>query len=166
METDLQELMDVLKAQTGLMADMTRCLAAEREALIGGERDMLERQVARKTDLVEQIQDAEIRRRRQVEAVCQKLDIREPSVTLEQLAALAPPAWSRRLRTCRDELRRLLGRVQQANHANQLLVAQSLRLVQGALHMLGETSPDKGTYGSGGKVAHPTQAGRLLKGAV
>ena len=54
METDLQELMDVLKAQTGLMADMTRCLAAEREALIGGERDMLERQVARKTDLVEQ----------------------------------------------------------------------------------------------------------------
>ncbi|MGB5984290.1 MAG: flagellar protein FlgN [Desulfobacterales bacterium] len=166
METDLQHLMDVLSLQMGLMADMAGCLAAEREAVIGGEREQLERQVARKERLVQQIQEAETRRRRQVEAVCASLDISDSTLTLEQLADLAPPAWSQRLRTCRDELQRQLGRVRQANEANQVLVAQSLSLVQGSLQMLGEISPNKGTYGAGGKVTHPSQAGRLLKGAV
>lgn len=166
MGTNLQHLIDVLKEQTRLMADMTHCLAAEREAVIAGDREALDREVAQKELLVQRIQDAESRRQRQVDAVSASLDITDSGVTLETLAAATPPPWSQRLTVCRDELRREIEQVQMSNQSNQALVNQSLAMVQGSLEMLGNISPGKGTYGMGGKVAEPPRAGRLLKGSV
>jgi len=166
MDTKLQHLIDVLEEQMALMVSMARCLAAERDAVIQGDRKALDREVARKEQLVQQIKDTETRRQRRVDEVSASFKIADQVVTLDVLAAAAPAAWSRRLATCRDDLRRTIGQVREANQANQTLVAQSLSLVQGSLKMLGEIPTDKGTYGERGQVSNPAQAGRLLKGSV
>ena len=164
METSLQHLIDVLSEQLRLMEDMSRCLAAEREAVISGDRQTLDREVAQKEKLIQRIKAAEERRQRQVETVSAGLGITDGKVTLEKLAEVASPAWQDRLRDCRDELRGVIGRVQAANQSNHTLVSQSLALVQGSLVMLGNISPDRGTYGAEGKLDEPSRPGRLLKG--
>jgi flagellar biosynthesis/type III secretory pathway chaperone len=166
MAANLQELIDVLKVQIRLTGEMTRCLAAEREAVIAGDTESLNREVAEKERLVKKIQEAEARRQRNVDAVSEILNITDSALTLETLAAASEPPWSERLAACRNELRSEIKQAQAANQSNQELITQSLALVQGSLDMLGNTSAGKGTYGMGGEVVAPPKPGRLLKGSV
>ena len=88
MGANLQELIDVLKSQCRLMTAMSSCLAAEREAVISGDREALNRQVALKESLVQQLKDAEVQRQLQVDALCPSLDPMDAMVTLKTLTAV------------------------------------------------------------------------------
>jgi hypothetical protein len=146
MDSDLDQLAEILEAESAVGEELCRNLAAQKNALVAWNiSDLLERIEARKPWL-DQLGALEARRRR----ILGQSDGSDETATLRQVIALLPhsSALKTRLAVLRERNQNIFTRLQTGERDIQILMAKLSGYLQEALRPLLVTTPT--TYGESG----------------
>lgn len=177
---------DIISAEKAIFHQLLGLATRKQEAIINDEPASLEEICVREGQLLQQVSDLEQQR---VQAIADLLrfafrpapvpttfegfdsvskDRGKPqgmvalsSLTVEQVAQLAPPSSRKDLLQCAGELREVVERVNEVNRLNAQLLTHSLALLNYSLDILSGDA-GKTTYGQAGERGHESYRSGVL----
>lgn len=159
----LKPLFSVVEA---LVREHQRLLALaehKKQVLIENEMDTLSQIVQEEAELIHRIERLETERQGAGRLLAVRAGVRAEQLTAERVAQMAETSGEReRMTTLTEELRDVILKLKDFNDLNQMLIQQSLDLIQATVESLTE-SPSVPQYGDGGQTLanNPYQQTRI-----
>ena len=144
---ELIAILDRFQDLYGLLLDHA---AAERDAVIRADIEVLQRLNTEKVALLARAERLESARRKAMVTLAAQLP--DYPATVSALAAAADGPLAEQLRRKSARLKETIGRLRTVNHASMDLITHSLRVVCGSLQLLGITTR-QGVYARSGRSA-------------
>ena len=166
MDLMLDNLLELLEAQTGLYRQLLRAIETETDAAVASDLESLSEASKIKENLLLKIRILEEQRIRVTGDIAAALACPLQGLTLTRIARMIPDPLSGRLSDCRRTLSEVIGCIQTANRHNKALMLHSLEFVRGTLHLLGDLMTPSPVYYSSGRIENSESTGRLISGAV
>jgi len=139
MTKHLDRLKDLLVAETELARALLVVVENKQEALLHTDGERLNAAVERERTLLKATNDLERERATALTTVAAGLGGEQKNVgtvTLAELAARLDPNEAARIRELGQSLKAVIGRIQERNHQNRILLESSSRFVRNTLRIL------------------------------
>lgn len=162
MNDALDSLCSLLDEEIERQENVLAVVRGQGDAARGGDIETLEARTEALTLLIAEGIDAEGRRVAVLREIVAGYALPVDEQTLSHLIARTPDPWKRRLTGFQSRLRALVAETQEALRANERMVRRGLRIVNGAIEVLGEQlgsgRPAYGAQGTGQAPGAPRPA--------
>ncbi|GEM_PF-2140991 len=170
MQPMILKLLTTLDEEATGYQDMEKVLTEEEASISFSRRERFDQVQLEKEALVIKLQQFEGKRKPLVDQLSDAYAKGGKPLTVSQLAQFAKPPNDDKLMACADLLRSTIGRVQEKNRRNQLLINQYLDLIKGSLRLLTNLMDDNPVYQKTGTtrpaVGYHSGGGRFICGNV
>ena len=157
-EEALEQLITILCKEVALLNGLRTLLAAQQDALVGGNVEGIKQSVESQIAVLSEISELESERTSLLTVAQLGADQDGEDVTLSCLIEIAPQ-HGQRLREVRDAFKDVLEAIGMLNKHNGMLINQSLSYIGKTLRMIAGEDTSSTVYTSEGDVTCPT--GRL-----
>ena len=166
----LEKLLSTIKAETACYGELYDLLADEKKAISHSSKGRLNEINNLKESMIVKLQQYEKTRTALVDQLAGAHGQKDMQISVRQLAFLIGSPSGDILLKRADHLRSIIIVVQQKNRQNQLLIRQSLDLVNSALNLLAQHIVSNSTYQKAGKFdsfpGYRSGCGRIIQGTV
>ena len=170
MNAGIDELILILNEQIACYQEMKTVLQDEARAIPVSNRQGLDRTRSRKEGLVTRIKRLERKREESVRQLASAYGIDASMVKVSDLAAVFPPPYDRKLRSCADRLRALIEEVRLKNGTNRKMLQYYMKWVNSAMNLLTDLFDEHPVYQKPGirleNSGYRSKSGRIIRGSV
>lgn len=152
--TELEDFIDVLSKELGLLTRLHSTLIDQQRSLVSGDVKQVSRQVEQQIAIAGEIGTLEERRKSilsEIPPVC------EDGTDLEAILGIASEEQAERINGIVDCLRDALGALGEVNKRNGTLIRQSMSYINKTLRMIAGAGAPTETYTSEGSIECPTR---------
>ncbi|MBI2875570.1 MAG: flagellar protein FlgN [Candidatus Tectomicrobia bacterium] len=160
------ELIDLLRENLGLYADLRAELEADRQRVIDLDVEGILVSNRRKEAITLKLKALEEKRGALVGAYAQEMGLSARGLTLSRLGSAAPEPLRAELRELSSRLRAQLREVRHVGQDNLQLIQRSQGFLQRWLALLGHGRDQQKVYRPNGRLQEGQRAGQLLSGQV
>lgn len=165
-DSTLEDLIGLLKQETGLYRSMRGVIDQEREAAVRSDLDVLHDTGIEKERILAEIHKMEAKRRQLVAALAEQLGCNSQDLTLTKIAQLVGEPRGASLRLVSKEFSAVLSRLQVANQRNQLIFKHSLALIGSSFNMLNELLTPNTVYYRTGNIKSSKSTGKCISSEI
>jgi len=162
METMLEQLLDLLRQETGLYGSLLPVFDMEKEAALRSELEALNAARLEKEKILDELNTSGRRRQRLVADLAEKLGYAEQGPTLKTIANRVHEPFAGRLRQAGRDFLAVLSQVQAANQRNRHLIDHSLSLLRGSVNLLCELTTSDPLYHRTGSMHGANATGKCV----
>jgi len=162
MNSELEQLIGLLKQETGLYRSLLSVIDQEKEAVGRSDLMALNETGADKDKILFEIQKEEDKRRQVVADLAEKLGYAAPKVTLNGISQLIAEPHAGNLRRVSQEILAVLSQVQAANLRNKQIFEHSLELLRGFFNRLNELVTPNAVYYRTGNIQTRKSTGKCV----
>jgi flagellar biosynthesis/type III secretory pathway chaperone len=166
MARSIDELVGLLRDEASRCAELLQAAEREHLALLSGRLEQMQSAAAEKEAILQGLYGQEQRRAALLGRLAVELQVPEGALTLELLAERLPRAQGLRLKRCREELRRRVGRLAEVHRRSEALCRGAIDMLHGAHQMLKCFWVGAPVYRGDGGYPAARVSGRLLRGEV
>ena len=166
MESLLNQLKHCIRQQQQLYQMLLDLFTAERSAILVSDVKRLNRIVADKERVLQDIGTVEVQRRYATEEIALRLNEDAGTMDISRLCALIEEPWATELEIAGRDLKALVEAIQTASERNRSLCLHALQFVNGSIRMITNLIDPERVYHPTGRMAHDRPVGRILSGAV
>jgi flagellar biosynthesis/type III secretory pathway chaperone len=162
----LNELLGILRVETGLYRQMLEAMGRERTALLRSRRTEIDALTVEKRDLIERLQAVERRRVDVLHHLSRHWDRPFSEVTLRRITRSSPEPIAMEFRRIRDELMGLMTRVKQENQRSEALCRHVGELLKTAYGVLKDWTASGFVYHRGGCLERARLNGKWVSDEI
>lgn len=166
MESLLDYLKQCIQRQQQLYQTLLDLFTAERSAILVSDVERLNRIVADKERVLQDVGAVEIQRRHTTKQLADRLHEDSGAMTLSRLCALIEDPMATRLEQAGRELQILVEAIQTESERNRSLCLHALQFVNGSIRMITNLIDPELVYRPTGRMGNDRPIGRMLSGAV
>ncbi|MBL0714174.1 MAG: flagellar protein FlgN [Desulfosarcina sp.] len=166
MELLLKQLDQCIQRQQHLYQILLDLFSAERSAILVSDVERLNRIVADKERVLQDIRSAEVQRRKATEQLAAGFNQDPDTMTISHLCALIEEPGATTLKRAARHLQALVEAIQMASERNRSLCLHALQFVNGSIRMISNLINPELVYHQTGKMGNDRPVGRMLSGAV
>jgi len=162
MEPMLEQLLELLKQESGLYRSLLPVIDAEKEAAIRSELNALNAVRFEKEKILAELYKTGERRQWLVADLAEKLGYAEQNPTLKEIADRVGEPFAGRLRLASSDFLSVLTQLQAANQRNRQLFEHSLALLRGSFNLLSELMTSDTVYYRNGNIQGANATGKCV----
>jgi flagellar biosynthesis/type III secretory pathway chaperone len=162
MNSNLEQLIGLLKQEIGLYRSLLVAIDQEKEAAVRSDLMALNETGADKDKILFEIQKEEDKRRQVVAGLAEKLGYAAPKLTLTGISQLVAEPHAGNLRRVSIEILSVLSQVQAANLRNKQIFEHSLELLKGSLNRLNDLVTPNTVYYRTGNIQSTKSTGKCV----
>ena len=162
MNSNLEQLIRLLKQEVGLYRSLLVVIDQEKEAAVRSDLVALNETGADKDKILFEIQKEEDKRRQVVAGLAEKLGYAAPKLTLTRISQLVAEPHAGNLRRVSIEILSVLSQAQAANLRNKQIFEHSLELLRGSLNRLNDLVTPNTVYYRTGNIQSTKSTGKCV----
>ena len=166
MKPMLEQLLDLLRQETGLYRSLLPVIDTEKEAAIRSELEALNAARFEKEKILAKLHKSDRRRQSLVAHLAVKLGYAAQDMTLKEIAGRVEEPFAGRLRQAGRDFLAVLSLLQAANQRNRKLIDHSLALLRGSFNLLSELTASKPVYYRTGNIQSVKAAGKCVRSKI
>lgn len=166
MESLLNQLKQCIHRQQKLYQTLLDLFTAERSAILVSDVERLNRIVADKESVLQDIGRVEVQRRQTTEQLAVRFREDPGTMTITRLCELIEDPHSTEMALAGRNLQAIVGAIQTESERNRSLCLHALQFVNGSIRMITNLIDPELVYHPTGKMGNDRPVGRMLSGAV
>ena len=152
----IHELIELICQEEEILKQFLSLLNLQKQYLLANQVDRFQGTVQQQEALVDQIKALEERRIAKVKQLADSQGLREDEITLTHLIEITLGDISDELKGLKGRLSRLVEKIRRANRVNEMLIKQSLNLIQQSIDWMIDASDFTRVYDPNGRTARNT----------
>jgi flagellar biosynthesis/type III secretory pathway chaperone len=166
MEPLLEQLLDLLRQETGLYRSLLSVIDMEKEAAIRSGLEALNAARFEKEKILAELHKSDRRRQWLVADLAEKLGCAAQGLTLRAIANRVDEPFAGRLRQAGRDFSAVLSQLQAANQRNRQLIDHSLALLRGSFNLLNELTASDPVYYRTGNIQSVNATGKCVRSKI
>lgn len=162
----LDELLALLKEETGLHESLLKELDREKDAIISADISALNKSLAEKDRILSGIGATGEKRATIQNRISASHGNTDENFTLTKLCQVIEEPYASALRKSRSNFSDSIEKIRKANRTNRVLLKNSLEMVRGSLELLYNLSLSNQVYQKSGKIRTNDRGGKVLSGKI
>jgi flagellar biosynthesis/type III secretory pathway chaperone len=162
MNSNLEQLIGLLKQEIGLYRSLLIVIDQEKEAVVRSDLMALNETGADKDKILFDIQKEDDKRRQVVAGLAEKLGYAAPKLTLTGISQLVAEPHAGKLKRVSQEISAVLSQVQAANLHNKQIFEHSLKLLRGSFNRLNDLVAPNTVYYRTGNIQSRKPTGKCV----
>jgi flagellar biosynthesis/type III secretory pathway chaperone len=158
----LEQLIDILRRETGLYQSLLTVIDKEKEAAVRSKLNALNEAGVEKENIMIELRHSDEQRRRLVRCLADELGYPFQDLTLKKLSQLVDEPLAGQLRQASTDLTTVLSRAQETNQRTKQLFEHSLELLRGAFNLLNELLSSNTIYYRTGNINSSNTTGKCV----